>query len=306
MTHIPVLMEGVLHYLDVQPNDTIFDGTLGMGGHAHKVIEQLNPSSYFIGCDKDPSAIQHCTEYLKHHPNRHLIHGSYADITDHLADSPCEKCNKILIDCGLSSVQLNDSSRGFSFQAKDQLDMRMDTTQTKTASHILNTYSATELKFIFETYGDVYPNDRLIETICHTRKTAPFTTTDELVQTIKKSYYFHNNRKRYINMCSRIFQALRIEVNQELDDLKQFLNSLEHVLVPNGRVVIITFHSTEDRLVKHFFKQHIGFQSLGKVIKPTQTEIKQNSRSRSAKVRGYLFAEKPMKDWKKKAAKRIP
>lgn len=282
------MVNEILEALDIQPSDTVFDGTLGFGGHAQKLAEKLDKVGQFIGCDKDPDALAHCKHHLMSKAPFYLFHGSYAQAGDFLAQSDCKKVDKLLIDCGMSSYQLDHPDRGFSFQIDAPLDMRMDSTQALAASTILNTYSKEALIQILSDYGDLYRIDRFISEILERRKRSAFSTTSELVATIKSGFYFRNSRRRYIQTCSRVFQALRIEVNQEFHDLISFLDSLSSILAKNGRISFLTFHSAEDRIVKRFFKGNPTFKALSKVIKAPQSEIKMNSRARSAKLRTYI------------------
>ncbi len=200
------------------------------------------------------------------------------------------KIDKVLVDLGVSSWQIDQPERGFSFQKDGPLDMRMNASEGQTASDILQHYETEALLAMFKTGGELRRPEKLVQRLIEKRKSEPISTTLQLVEHIKKSFYFRNQRTLFMKTCAQVFQALRMEVNQELQNLGIFLEALESHLNPSGRVAIITFHSLEDRLVKQFFKSNSHFQPINKkVISPTYAQTQHNPRSRSAKLRVYSY-----------------
>ncbi len=283
--HIPVLLTETLLYLDPQPGDTVVDATIGYGGHAAAILPHL-PAGRYVGFDMDPVAIAHCQKMLQD-PRVTLIQGTTSEIAAELYKLGISQVQKILVDLGMSSVQLDDPARGFSFQREGSLDMRMNTNDDQSAADMLNTAPEETLTEIFEIYGEIRRPQRLVENILSKRRITPIRTTTDLVSLIKKSFYFRNQRRLYIRTCVQVFQALRIATNNEITHLEALLKDIEMVLAPGGRVVFLTFHSLEDRTIKHWLKAHKRtFKALHSgVVKASQAEIKQNSRAHSARLR---------------------
>jgi 16S rRNA (cytosine1402-N4)-methyltransferase len=286
--HKPILLEESVIALDLKDTDTVIDGTMGYGGHSEAILEHI-PNGHLIGIDQDLNAIAHCTARFKDHKIVSIFHNNFSEISAVLEKQNIPTVNKIMVDLGMSSFHLDNSERGFTFLKEEPLDMRMNQTQQLTAQEILNTYAAEKLEEIFIQYGEIRNPDKLIETIIHNRKMAPYETTKNLVDTIKKSFFFRNKRTIYMRTCAQVFQALRIEVNDEFGTLETLLNSVIKHLAPNGRAAFITFHSLEDRMVKKFFVARKDEYTLvsNKVLKPSKEERTKNSRSRSAKLRVY-------------------
>ena len=285
--HIPVLLNEIIEFLNIKKTDTVVDFTMGFGGHAKELIPKLNSSGRYIGIDQDINAINFCKEKFSKNKNVSIYHSNYSQFPSILKKENIKTFDKALIDLGVSSHQFDDISRGFSHRGNATLDMRMDTKKSSiTAKEIINTYSKTALSDIFYQFGELHQNKILVDNIIYKRKQSSIETTNELCELIKKSYYFNNNRKKLIKTYSQVFQALRIEVNQEFDILETTLSKLRPYLNHESIVAIITFHSLEDRLVKKFIKTSDTFEfSPKKVIKPTYEERKTNARSRSAKCR---------------------
>ncbi|MFC1752032.1 16S rRNA (cytosine(1402)-N(4))-methyltransferase RsmH [Thermoproteota archaeon] len=296
--HIPILVTEVLHMLDIQPDDIVLDGTVGFGGHAQAICSKLGKKGIYIGLDQDPNAIQAASRISADEiaPNTAykliLAQTNFRNFPIVLKKHGIASVTKCLLDLGMSSFHLDQSNKGFSFQRDEPLDMRMYSpadhlSDSKTAADILNTYSETELIHVFQTFGEFRHPERFVSEILRRRAHDKIQTTTELVGLIKKGFYFRNKRSLYINTCARVFQALRIEVNQELDALKEFLGYLKDYLAENGRAAILTFHSLEDKIVKDFVKNNKEWLTPlnKKVIKPAQSEIRKNSRSKSAKLR---------------------
>ena len=288
--HIPILLDEIDHWLTVQDSDVLFDATLGFGGHARHLTKYLSSQGVFIGTDLDPFAIKSNRHWTDNCQNMHIFNQSYTEITDILKQIKRPHINKIVIDLGLSSYQLDGSHRGFQFQDNEPLDMRFNPEQDLSAADILNTYSFQELSDMFYLHSNLHQNKKLSQCIIDTRKKQPLTSTAHLIDCIKSSYFFRSNRRLFIKTCSQVFQAIRMEVNQELTHIRDFLNQVPSIMAPNGRIALITFHSVEDKLVKQFFTSKKEFKKCNKkVIRASQEEIQANSRSKSAKLRVYEF-----------------
>jgi len=294
LQHKPVMCEEVLSILNPSDGCVYLDGTLGAGGHSRKILESADCS--VIGIDKDPTAIELCSDLEKKYGNKFLsINGSFGDLSQHLHSIGINKIDGILLDLGTSSMQLGAPERGFSFQFDAPLDMRM--TQTgETAYDIINSLSETSLADIIFYFGEERSSRKIAKAIVNKRKIKKIKTTfdlNEIVLNVKKG----KNKK--IHPSTKTFQALRIYINNELKDLYEALISIEKVLSEKGRLVVISFHSLEDRIVKNFIKENsISLKKYDpknpdknfvyenrKVIKPSEDEVNKNRRSRSAKLR---------------------
>ena len=294
LQHKPVMCEEVLSILNPSDGCVYLDGTLGAGGHSRKILESADCS--VVGIDKDPTAIELCRDLEKQYGNKFLsINGSFGNLSQHLNSIGINKIDGILLDLGTSSMQLGTPERGFSFQFDAPLDMRM--TQTgETAYDIINSLSEDSLADIIFYFGEERSSRKIAKAIVNKRKIKKIKTTfdlNEIVLSVKKG----NNKK--IHPATKTFQALRIYINNELKDLYEALISIEKVLSEKGRLVVISFHSLEDRIVKNFIKENsiplrkydpknpdkIFVYENRKVIKPSEYEVKKNRRSRSAKLR---------------------
>lgn len=286
--HIPVLLSETLDLLDIQQNDVVLDGTIGFGGHSSAILEKLGPKGVLCGIDQDLEAIKFCEKKFEMDPRVRIKHGNFSEFRTLFPDVPF---TKLLVDLGYSSFQLDSAQRGFSHQVDEPLDMRMNTNAKQTAGKILTNFTASELSDIFFHFGELHHNKRLVETICLMRKKEPFKTTSQLIIAVKQSFSFNNNRGLFMKTMAQVFQALRIATNKEWEHLSTYLSHIPTTLPEQGRAVFLTFHSGEDKLVKHFFKP------LKETLKPltkhvviaSQEEIKQNSRSKPAKLRGYCI-----------------
>jgi 16S rRNA (cytosine1402-N4)-methyltransferase len=285
--HTPVLLKEIIHFLEIKKNDTIVDFTMGFGGHAKELIDKLNSTGRYIGIDQDINAINFCKAKFSTNKNVSIHHSNYNEFPSVLKKESITKLDKALIDLGVSSHQFDDITRGFSHRGDAILDMRMNTKiASTTAKDIINTYSKTDLSDLFYNFGELHQNKKLVENILYKRSQNSIETTQQLCELIKKSYYFNNNRKKLIKTYSQVFQALRIEVNQEFDVLQKTLSKLSNYVTKESIIAIITFHSLEDRLVKNFVKSSETLEFFPKkVIKPTYEERKKNARARSAKCR---------------------
>ncbi len=294
LQHKPVMCEEVLSILNPSDGCVYLDGTLGAGGHSRKILESADCS--VVGIDKDPTAIELCRDLEKQYGNKFLsINGSFGNLSQHLNSIGINKIDGILLDLGTSSMQLGTPERGFSFQFDAPLDMRMTQTGER-AYDIINSLSEDSLADIIFYFGEERRSRKIAKAIVNKRKIKKIKTTfdlNEIILSVKKT----NNKK--IHPATKTFQALRIYINNELKDLYEALISIEKVLSEKGRLVVISFHSLEDRIVKNFIKENsiplrkydpknpdkIFVYENRKVIKPSEYEVKKNRRSRSAKLR---------------------
>jgi len=289
--HIPVMSEEVLSWLVREGGRTYLDCTVGYSGHAEKILDASGPDSRLIGLDRDVVAITASREKLARFGNRALlIHGHFVDLKQHLSASGINQVDGILFDLGVSSPQLEEPARGFSFQGDGPLDMRMDQSMIGTAADLINRWPEAQLADTIFQFGEERFSRRIARAIVHARARHPLATTKELVSVIEGAVPA-NYRHGRIHCATRTFQALRIAVNQELDSLEPALRDAVDVLSPGGRLCVISFHSLEDRIVKHTFRALSGKDdpSLTVLTKkpqvPTREESERNPRSRSAKLR---------------------
>ena len=299
--HIPVLFNETIEMLDCKPGDIIVDGTLGGGGHAQAILERILPGGTLIGIDRDPDALEAASRRLdKYQDSLITVHDNFANLESILDKLGIEVIDGMIMDLGVSSYQLDKGSRGFSYQSDAPLDMRMDPTQELSAHDVVNKYDERRLARIISQYGEEKWAARIAKFIVNNR---PINTTEELAQVIKAAIPAKARRRRP-HPAKRTFQAIRIEVNKELEILEGAIESAVSKLRPGARLCIITFHSLEDRIVKNTFRKLqnpcscppnapiciCGNQPLVKVITrkpiiPSEQEISQNPRSRSAKLR---------------------
>lgn len=307
--HIPVLLTECLEYLNLQTHYTFVDATLGGAGHSLEVAKRIGSDSRLIGVDQDPVARAAATERLMALPDEirpkiDVLAGNFGDLDSLLLEVCVPSIDGILFDLGVSSVQIDTPSRGFSFKEDAPLDMRMDPSKhTLNAAEIINTYNAADLTRIIRQYSDEKWASRIADFIVKSREEVPITTSGQLVEIIKAAIPA-SARRANGHPAKRTFQALRIEVNSELDVLRRGLEAAIRWLAPGGRIVVISYHSLEDRIVKDIFKQYsqgctcppdlpvcvCGNKPVLKVVTkkpilPTAEEIERNPRSRSAKLR---------------------
>lgn len=291
--HVPVLLDACLEGLAIRPEGTYLDVTFGGGGHSRAILDRLGAHGQLIAFDQDPDAISQAVEDSRFK----LIHQNFKFFKNHLRLEGISRVDGILADLGVSSHQFNTPDRGFSTRFDAELDMRMDQARSLDAKKIINTYSQEDLHFIFGRYGEVQNAKTLAKLICSAREINPISSVTDLKAAIKRIVPRGKEHKYY----AQLFQALRIEVNEELDALKVLLEQSKDVLSPGGRLVVIAYHSLEDRLVKAFmqkgkFRGEVEKDIYGneikplrminrKAITPSENEIEQNSRARSAKLR---------------------
>ncbi|BCN31558.1 16S rRNA (cytosine(1402)-N(4))-methyltransferase RsmH [Anaeromicropila herbilytica] len=304
--HKSVLLEETINNLNIKENGIYVDGTLGGAGHALKVCEQLGEGGRFIGIDQDEAAIQASTIRLSSYLDKvTIVRSNYCNMKQVLHELGIEKVDGIVLDLGVSSYQLDTVERGFSYKEDAPLDMRMDTRNELTARDIVNNYSEQELYRIIRDYGEDKFAKNIAKHIVRVREEKPIETTYELIDAIKAAIPM-KVRMKTGHPAKKTFQAIRIELNKELDVLKNTLNDMIDLLNEDGRICIITFHSLEDRIVKTIFKNNenpctcpphfpvcvCGNKSKGKVITrkpilPSDEEIEWNSRSKSSKLRVF-------------------
>ena len=301
-SHKPVLLEETINGLNIKKDGIYVDGTLGGAGHSKQILKQLDPKGLLIGIDRDEDALKAAKENLKEFQNVKYIHGNHDEIKEILENLGIDKVDGILLDLGVSSYQLDEKARGFSYIGDNELDMRMDKTQTLTAKNVINTYSEERLANIIYEYGEERFSRQIAREICKERKSKEIETTKELVEIIDKA--IPSFAKKDGHPAKRTFQAIRIEVNNEIKPLYDTVKTCISLLKSEGRLCIITFHSLEDRAVKNAYISATGkctcpkdlpycvcgAKSEGKIVnkKPiiaTGQEQQENSRSKSAKLR---------------------
>jgi len=294
--HIPVLLKEVLEFLDLKPGKFIIDGTVDGGGHSKEIIKKISPDGMLLGCDLDKEMVELAEKNLKELAERQkvkliLVHCNYSKIPDVLKDKKIGKADGLLLDLGFSSEHLEKSGRGFSFLKDEPLIMTYDDSFLS-ARDFLNQASFEEIKRVLKEYGEERYAGLIAKKIIEKRKIKKINTTQDLVEIIKEAVPLSYLYKR-IHPATKTFQALRIYLNQELENLKKILERLQDILKPNGRIVIISFHSLEDRIVKNFFKKMSENKQLKiltkKPVVPTKEEIQKNSKSRSAKLRSGII-----------------
>ena len=302
-SHLSVLHDEVIAALAIRPDGRYVDGTYGRGGHARSILAELDSRGRLIVMDRDPQAIADARQRMGDDARVTIFHDDYVNLPDRLAALDLgEQIDGVLLDLGVSSPQLDDAERGFSFQHSGPLDMRMDPTQGQTAADYLASADESEIARVLWEYGEERQSRRIARRIVERRQTAPIETTAELARLIADTLPRPKNKR---HPATRSFQAIRIHINQELAQLAQFLDSVFDILKIGGRLLIISFHSLEDRLVKRFFKTHstarklprglplrddqidsgIRLKTLGKAVRASAEELASNPRARSAVLR---------------------
>ncbi|MFN4223519.1 MAG: 16S rRNA (cytosine(1402)-N(4))-methyltransferase RsmH [Fervidobacterium nodosum] len=281
--HIPVLLNEVVENLIWKPDGVYVDCTVGEGGHTRAIAERVLPyGGRVIGIDVDSEVLQIAEHNLLSYPNVQLFKFSYVELPVLLNLLQVHKVDGLLVDLGVSTYQLKAEGRGFSFNQDEPLDMRMNLESELTAYHVVNTYPEEKLADIIYNYGEENFSRKIARAIVQNR---PIQTTRQLVEVIKRAlpYKEVHNRKRHF--ATKTFQAIRIEVNKEIENISKFLEFAPDYLNSGGRLAIISFHSLEDRIVKHVFKNDKRLKPIGDFISPTTFEVAENPRARSAKLR---------------------
>ena len=301
--HRPVLLHPLIESLQPRPGQTYIDGTLGAGGYTAALVERLRPGGRILAIDRDPAATGAATERFAADPEVIPVHGDFAAMDDIAAAHGILAVDGVVLDLGISSVQLDDASRGFSFRADGPLDMRMDRNTGLSAADIANSWSEEDLAALIRTYGEEHFARGIAAAIVRARSAAPVTTTTQLRELVERTVPRRFWPKR-IHPATRTFQALRIEVNSELESLAAGLQAAIRILRPGGRLGVVSFHSLEDTIVKNAL--HVAAQNClcppqqthctcahrasllllsRKAIKPDAVELANNPRSRSARLR---------------------
>ncbi|MBR3280426.1 MAG: 16S rRNA (cytosine(1402)-N(4))-methyltransferase RsmH [Clostridia bacterium] len=301
--HIPIMLNEVIDNLKIKPNGIYVDGTMGGAGHSEAIVKKLSNEGLLIGIDRDQEALNASHERLKEFENVRYIWGKHEDLKDILFGMGIKKIDGILLDLGISSYQIDEASRGFSYTKEAPLDMRMNKEQELTAREVVNTYSKEKLEKIFFDYGEENFSKRIAAKIIEKREMKSIETTSDLCDVIRSSI---PKGKDAVDSFKRIFQAIRIEVNGELKDLEKAIKDGIEIMNEGGRFCILTFHSLEDRIVKNAFNDAAGkctcpkdfpvcvcnAKSFGKIINkkpiiPSEEEQINNPRSKSCKLRVF-------------------
>ena len=293
--HLPVMLEETLRCLAPRPGETMLDGTLGLGGHAAEILSRLSPGGELIGLDRDPEALTLAAKRLDGvGGNYRLLHGTFDRVGELLKElelSSDGAFDGLLLDLGVSSMQLDRAERGFSFRNDGPLDMRMDPGEKESAASWLAQAPVEELARVIRRYGEEPQAGKIARAIDRGRRERPITTTAELASLIEELV---PRRGKKIHPATKTFQAIRIIVNRELDCLRDALEKLDRYMKPGGRVVVLSYHSLEDRIVKTVFRDRVreGFfiSHPDGLQRPTQTEVQSNRRSRSARLRAVVRA----------------
>ena len=284
--HAPVMAQEVIGWLEPQSDGLYVDGTLGLGGHSELILQRSSPGGQLVGIEWDEQAACQAEARLAVFGKRfRLVHGSYASIVDHCRELEISGVNGILVDLGVSSLQLDSPERGFSFRADAPLDMRMGSQLKVTAADLVNRLKKDELADVFYNYGEERQARRIARFICEERLAGRIETTRQLAEIVGQAIPVKYHPKK-IHVATKVFQALRIAVNREFDNLVKLLIDAPLMLLPGARLLIITFHSLEDRIVKQAFINNPAYRVLTKKpLLATESEIKGNPRARSAKLR---------------------
>ena len=293
--HLPVMLEETLRCLAPRPGETMLDGTLGLGGHAVEILSRLSPGGELIGLDRDPEALALAAKRLDGvGGNYRLLHGTFdrvGELLKELEISSDGAFDGLLLDLGVSSMQLDRAERGFSFRNDGPLDMRMDPGEEESAASWLAQAPVEEIARVIRRYGEEPQAGKIARAIDRGRRERPITTTTELSSLIEELV---PRRGKKIHPATKTFQAIRIAVNRELDCLRDALEKLDRYMKPGGRVVVLSYHSLEDRLVKTVFRDRVReglfISHPDGLQRPTQTEVQSNPRSRSARLRAVIRA----------------
>ncbi len=299
--HVPVMLQEVIEFLITDASGVYFDGTLGDGGYSRTILDRIDKPGIVLATDLDKNAIEFSNEWAGEYSGRlNIFNCNFSQIDSVMTDSGFNRLNGIIIDLGLSTRQLDDPDRGFSYRFSGPLDMSFDPEADVSAEEILNTYTFEQLREIFFKYGEEHRSSYLAKLIIEHREKEQFKSADQLINLMRKRW----KPAHFAKSASRIFQALRIAVNNELDSLKKFLKASWEYLVPGGRLVVVSYHSLEDRIVKTFFKDlsnpcicaieapicicnktATARILTKKPLLPTEKEVQENTRARSAKLR---------------------
>ncbi|WP_394130673.1 16S rRNA (cytosine(1402)-N(4))-methyltransferase RsmH [Shewanella maritima] len=300
--HLSVLLKETVDGLNISPDGIYIDGTFGRGGHSREVLKQLGDNGRLIAIDRDPQAIEAAKQFADD-PRFQIVHGGFGQLAEYVEELGLTgKINGVLLDLGVSSPQLDDAERGFSFLRDGPLDMRMDNSKGQTAAQWLAKAEIEDMAWVFKTYGEEKNSRHIARCIAADREETPFTRTKELADLIAR---ITKKKEKNKHPATRVFQAIRIYINSELEQIDQALEGSLQALAPQGRLSVISFHSLEDRMVKRFIRRHSQGESvphglpitedqinknkklkgLGKALKPSEAELEVNPRARSSVLR---------------------
>ncbi|MCL1162902.1 16S rRNA (cytosine(1402)-N(4))-methyltransferase RsmH [Shewanella chilikensis] len=300
--HLSVLLQETVDGLNIRPDGIYIDGTFGRGGHSRQILSRLGEQGRLIAIDRDPAAIEAAKQFADD-PRFSIVHGGFGQLADYVEQlGLVGKIDGVLLDLGVSSPQLDDAERGFSFLRDGPLDMRMDNSQGQTAAQWLARAEIEDMAWVFKTYGEEKNARHIARCIAADRDEKPFLRTKDLAGLIER---ITKHKERNKHPATRVFQAIRIYINSELDQIDQALEGALKVLAPKGRLSIISFHSLEDRMVKRFIRRHSKGEEvpyglpvteaelnrsrqllpIGKALKPSDEEIAVNARARSSVLR---------------------
>lgn len=299
--HEPVLLDEALAGLDIQPGGFYIDGTFGRGGHAGAILAALGPEGRLLAMDKDPEAVESAQAQFGDDPRFAISQGAFTRLAELVRERDMSgQVDGLLLDLGVSSPQLDDAGRGFSFSEDGPLDMRMDPTTGQSAAEWLGSAGEGEIARVLKTLGEERYAKRIARAIVNARSETPVTTTRQLAELVAGAV---PTREKHKHPATRTFQAIRIHVNRELDDIREVLDQVPEVLAPHGRLAVISFHSLEDRIVKRFIRDEYQGEApppefplagmdykprlkpVGKAIRPSDAEVDRNPRARSAVLR---------------------
>ncbi|MBB1437735.1 16S rRNA (cytosine(1402)-N(4))-methyltransferase RsmH [Shewanella sp. SG41-4] len=300
--HLSVLLNETVDGLNIQSDGIYIDGTFGRGGHSRHVLSHLGENGRLIAIDRDPQAIEAAKQFADD-PRFQIVHGGFGQLAEYVEELGLTgKINGVLLDLGVSSPQLDDAERGFSFLRDGPLDMRMDNSQGQTAAQWIARAEIEDMAWVFKTYGEEKNSRHIARCIAADREKTPFLRTKDLADLIAR---ITKNKERNKHPATRVFQAIRIYINSELEQIDQALEGALTVLAPQGRLSVISFHSLEDRMVKRFIRRHSQGESVphglpimeaelnksrklkaaSKALKPSDVELEQNPRARSSVLR---------------------
>jgi 16S rRNA (cytosine1402-N4)-methyltransferase len=289
--HVPVMLQEVLDYLKLKPGQTIVDATLGTGGHALEILKRVTPGGRLIGIDRDENSLSICRQRLaEFKDNLELVHANFADLDRVLADLGIKNIDGIVFDLGISSYQLRDAQRGFSFQEEGPLDMRLDKSSYISAYDLVNNLNENEISQILWNFGQERWHNRIAHLLVQERRNEPIATTTQLANLVMRAIPHRYRRSYYrIHPATRTFQAVRIAVNRELEVLESTVKKAVDLLKKQARICVISFHSLEDRAIKHTFRalKADGLIDIitAKPLTPGYSEMETNPSSRSSKFR---------------------
>ncbi len=289
--HVPVMLKEALEFLNPQPGQTIVDATLGTGGHAAEILRRIAPAGRLVGIDRDENSLAICKERLaEFKDNTEFVHANFADLDQILANSGIKEIDGIIFDLGISSYQLADPQRGFSFQEEGPLDMRLDKSSYISAYDLVNNLNENEISQLLWNFGQERWHNRIAHLLVQERRNEPIATTKQLANLVIRAIPQRYRRSYYrIHPATRTFQAVRIAVNRELEILESTVKKAVDILRKQARICVISFHSLEDRAIKHTFRalKYDGLINIitAKPLTPSPKEIEVNPSSRSSKFR---------------------